>query len=75
LLLRGPLAPGARDIDECRVGLGDGDACEGALGVFLPEAVVRLLRELLGGAGVIGPCHRPCRFSVSRRNDRRARCR
>lgn len=38
---------------------GDGGAREGALGVFLLEAVVRLLRELPGETVVIGPCRRP----------------
>ena len=75
MLLRGLLAAGVRDVDECRVGVGDGGACGGALGVFLLEAVVRLLRELPGEAVVTGPCHRPCRFSASRRSDRRSRCR
>jgi hypothetical protein len=39
LLLRGLLAPGVRVVDECRVG--DGGAREGALGVFLLQAVMR----------------------------------
>jgi hypothetical protein len=55
LLLRGLLAPGVRNVDECRVALGDGGACEGALGVFLLEAVIRPLRELPGEAVVTGP--------------------
>jgi hypothetical protein len=52
------LAPGVRVVDECRVGMGDGGAREGAPGVFLPDSVMRLLRELPGEAVVIGPCHR-----------------
>ena len=67
MLLRGLLAPGVRVVGECRVGVGDGGAREGALGVFLLEAVKRLLRELPGEAVVIGPCHRRARFSVCRR--------
>ena len=43
LLLRGLLGPGVRVVDECRVG--DGGAREGALGVFLLQAVMRRRSE------------------------------